>query len=77
MAVYIILLIIEIIGFVAIPYSSTKKAVKVAVLKFQTFMLFIVAALRSNTVGGDLERYLPEFKDVTNTPITELIVDGY
>lgn len=77
MAVYVILLIIEIIGLVAIPYSRTSNSVKVAVLKFQTLILFVFAALRSNTVGGDLERYLPEFKDVSRITISELVVDGY
>lgn len=30
-------------------------------------ILFLVAALRANTVGGDLENYIPHFQEVSQT----------
>ena len=40
-------------------------------------LLFIFAAFRAETVGGDLQRYLPEFFEVSKAKFSDVILYGY
>ncbi len=40
-------------------------------------LLFLMAGLRGDTVGGDLKRYLPEFYAVANSSFSRVFEEGY
>ena len=75
MLVYILLFI-----FILLFFIFNKESIhldKKAEIVLISLPLVIVAIFRANSVGGDLERYLPVFYSVAKTPFLDIIKEGY
>lgn len=72
----VILLSIPLIAFLICPLTSQRK--KNAIQLVVCFgCLLSVAALRKVTVGGDLERYLPEYYEIMHSNWEDVVFEGY
>lgn len=77
MAIYIIILIIFPLIYLFFKYYPIKGKNELLFCLIYFFILFVISAFRSETVGGDLENYLPEFDAVSKMNFKQLFVDGY
>lgn len=71
-----VLFIIPIIAIIstALKNKSDRRGFQL-VLYF--FLLFLVSCLRKDTVGGDLQRYLPEYADISQSSFIDVLLNGY
>ena len=72
---YYFILSIEIILFLSCSKYNKKQQKECLLLSM--FILFVFSAFRDITVGGDLERYLPEFNNISKENFFKIIRDGY
>lgn len=79
MGVYIFLCIFPFLAFIfsKVKYPVSEKKYRSTFLVVTYCVLLFISGFRNNTVGGDLERYLPEFRDVATTPFFNIVKEGY
>ena len=72
---YYFILIVEIILFLFL--NKHRKKDQKECLLITMLLLFFFSAFRDITVGGDLERYLPEFNSIANESLYKIVTEGY